>query len=313
MKNIDEEHPQNDKKTSNGSNSSFSTYDFSRTCQIPEDQKEMLTLIHQTYAEVLTTTLTTLFKTEVEIKFVELKQRIFADFISPLTSPSCIAVFDMQPLHGCAVIEIDSPVAYAAIDYMLGGDGTVPNIARSFTDLELAVMKKILQTLLKGFSSSWNSVIHINSGIKEIITNPALIRAIPLREICVTANLKITVGNTSGLINICVPYVNLEPITSKLSNKQWDSKHSIQQTEEVKKAHRKNFTSIPIDIVAQLGSIYLTMEELLVLQPEDILDLGQRIRQPIPIFLANNKAFEATPGLVGRQKGFRIYKELIKE
>ncbi len=293
---------------------SVEAYDFKSPNRVPKEQQENLSLIFESYAHAITINLSAFLRSEAHAHLAEVEQVSFQEYLMSLSNPTCVATFDMQPLSGHGVIEVNAALVFTVIDKMLGGEGAPPTNqeTRNFTDIEVSVARKLLNMLLTHLSQSWTHILTIAFGLKDTQTNPAFIRAISPREPCVTASIKMTVGETSGLMTICIPYATLEPIAGKLRNDQVN-KFKSKQPEDVMTAHRRNFNQMPFEVTALLGSLDISMEELLRLQEGDILDTGHRAKEPIEIRVAGQAKFLASPGLVGRHRGVTIQNEIGKE
>jgi flagellar motor switch protein FliM len=287
-------------------------YDFSVPNPIPPEQRKTVKLIHETYSQALGLTLSSILRAETSVTLSKVDQEAFANYAKSLVNPTCIATFDMLPLNGYGIIEINAALMYSMINRMLGGDVQVPDIGRSFTALEVAIVRKIVGVMLSELGNAWHFLININFTLKETQTNPTFVRIIPAEELCLVITLKVKIGDTSGLVTLCVPYSNLEPIASKLDGQQWQ-RYKAKQSDEVQEAHRRNFGKINIDLTAVLGEIEIPATDLLALQTGDVLDLGSRTRQPIRLRVAGVNKFEVNPGLIGRHKGVVIHKEISKE
>ncbi|MCB1135318.1 MAG: FliM/FliN family flagellar motor switch protein, partial [Chlamydiia bacterium] len=146
-----------------------------------------------------------------------------------------------------------------------------------------------------------------------IQTNPSFVRVISQREPCLVATLKASLDGRNGLVTVCLPYVNLEPVSAKLGNENLNNRYMTKPTEELLDAHRRNFNQVQVDITAILGEIQLSSTELLALEPGDVLDLGKKTRRPIEVRVAGTPKFLANPGLVGKYKGVMIHSEIEKE
>lgn len=288
-------------------------YDFKSPSRVPKEQTNTIELIHQKFAQMGATGLGTYLNSEVDMFLESLEQINFQEYILSLSTPTCVATFDMQPLNGYGVIEVNAPLIYATIDRILGGDGEVPAIARSFTELEMAIVRKIIQLLLKEFGQAWAHLLDLRFSMKDIQTHPSFIRVISQREACLVATIKARIASTSGLITVCIPYVNLEPVSSKLGTEQWTNRYGSTQAEEISCAHQRNFQRMDFDLTALLGTFELSSSELLSLQPGDILDLGAKTTQPIEVRVAGEPKFLANPGLIGRYRGVMIQSEIVKE
>jgi len=297
---------ENLQQSAKGSKDQVELYDFYHPNRIPKDHIETLNRIHERYSDLLSGSLSTFLRTNVEVKLDTVVQLAFQDYLKLLVNPTCIATFDMQPLNGYCAMEINAVLIFSMIDRMLGGDGKTPDTSRAFTDIETSICSKIIRIFLDGFSDSWKQMLTFNFHLKEVQTNPAFTRTIPMREICLVAKMKMTIGDTSGMVTVCLPYVNLEPIASKLKKEEWNSSFSTKQSQEVQEAHQKNFMTIDLELCAHLGKTELSMSDLLMLQPGDILNLGNKTRNPISITIGGIEKFKGVPGLCGRNKAVGI-------
>lgn len=288
-------------------------YDFSKPNRIPKEQRKTLGLIHETFAESLAVTLGATLRCEAEVELEQVEQESFQEYVSALMTPTCVASFDMHPLTGIGVIEVNSILVYSVIDRMLGGDGEVSEIVRAFTDIELSLARKFLNIILNQLAESWSHLVQLSFNLKKAESNPALIRQIPMREVCLTVYLKVGLGNTRGMLTLCIPYASLEPIASKMRNDQWTMPTSLKHLEAVKEAHRENFNQVEVDLTAILGRIDLNLAELLLVQPGDILSTDQKVRAPIDIRVDGLTKFRGFPGLHGKQRAVSIQELLTKE
>ena len=296
--------------TAAGDTAEVQPWDFAAPSRIPAEQLETIELLHQTFAATAPATLSTFLRSEVELELESVEQVTFSEYVKSLSAPTCIAVMDMQPLSGYAVMEINSVLLYSLIDKMLGGDGDTGEIKRPFTDLELTISKKFFNMVLSELSAAWSSILTLSFTVREFHTNPAAVRVIPTREAGLVVTLKARIDDANGLMTLTIPYMSLEPIAAKLGNKQFNNRYSKKQPEEIAAAHRRNFSAIDVDVAALLGNTQLSMVELLSLQKGDILSLGQRVHEPIDLTVAGKKKFSATPGLVGKYKGVVINEEV---
>lgn len=286
-------------------------YDFRKPSPIPEEQKKTFALLHEQYAQRLKVNLSAFLRTEVEVALENVEQMTFSQYVSSLNTPTCLATFEMPPLNGFGLIEANAIIAYSVIDRMLGGSGLRPEQVRPFTDVEMAIVQRFMESLLLDLQETWKSLISIRFNIHETKTNPALVRIIPMKEITLIITLNIKVVNASGLITICIPYSNLEPLAFKLGSQQWNE--YTKQSEEVLQAQKENFCKIPMELSAVLSKIDLTMEEVLALQVGDIVDLSHKTSCPISIKVGSSEKFEANVGLVGKHKAFVIQNEIQKD
>ncbi|MBB64447.1 MAG: flagellar motor switch protein FliM [Waddliaceae bacterium] len=287
-------------------------YDFRNPSVLQKEQTNTMRLIHDTFANTCSGAVSAAFGAEFEFKLTDLEQRNFVDYISSIPKPTCMVLYDMLPLHGVGVLQVSSNLVYNIIDKMLGGTGKGISVERAFTDIEMAIAKKILALFIKRLKSAWAYVMDLSFEIQEIQTNPSFVRVISPRELCVIASIEVFVDDIKGSMSICIPYVNLEPIASQLGNETISHRHSYKQTQEIRQVHEENFREVDFSIQAILGRSELTLEQLLFLSEGDMVKLDQKIRDPIELSVGGLRKYVASPGLLGRYKGVQV-KEFCTE
>lgn len=286
-------------------------YDFNEATFVPEGQKRTVELVFERYAQSAKLALSAFLRADVDMSLVRAEQMVYSQYAVSLVNPTCVATFDMQPLGGYGIMEINSAVLYAIVNRMLGGALNVPIIGRAFTELELAIVRRFVKLLLSEMDLAWRFVLNMDCHLKDIQTNPAFVRVISKQENCLIITLKLKLADTTGLLSFCIPYSNLEPIANKLDNDRWQ-KYKVQQTDEERVAHQRNMGQVEVDLKAVLGSIELSIDDLLALQVGDVVNLECKTTNPVALRVAGVNKFAVNPGLVGRYKGVRIHKE-IKE
>lgn len=122
-----------------------SLYDFRRPDRVSKDQMRVLQNLHENFARVLSTTLTSYLRTLVEVDLVSVDQLTYNEFVMSVTNPSCIYVYQMEPLTGKAIFEINPSLVFFMIDRLFGGPGKAMQYNRELTDIERTVMNKIVE------------------------------------------------------------------------------------------------------------------------------------------------------------------------
>ena len=85
----------------------------------------MLQSIHETFARLYTSSLTTLVRGLAEVEFTGVEQVSYGEFVMSLSPPTCLAMFNMEPLKGGALLDINAHVLFLIIDRLLGGSGLI--------------------------------------------------------------------------------------------------------------------------------------------------------------------------------------------
>ena len=196
-------------------------YDFKRPDKFSKEQIRTVSVMHETFARLTTTSLSAQLRTLVQVHVASVDQLTYEEFTRSIPSPTTLAVINMDPLKGNAVLEIDPSITFSMIDRLFGGKGVTSmtnNKVRELTDIEQSVMEGIIVRILANMREAWTQVIDLRPRLGQIETNPQFAQIVPPSEMAVLVTLETKFAEVEGMINFCIPYLTIEPIISKLSS-----------------------------------------------------------------------------------------------
>jgi flagellar motor switch protein FliM len=192
-------------------------YDFKRPDKFSRDQIRIVSIMHETFARTATTSLSSQLRNLTHLHVASVDQLTYEEFIRSIPNPTTIAIIDMEPLKGLAILEIDPAVTFASIDRLFGGRGEHTKITRELTDIEQSVMEGAIVPILGNLREAWAPVIDLKPRVGKIEVNPWFAQIVPPSEMIVLVTLLTKVGEVEGMMNLCIPYLTIEPIIPKLS------------------------------------------------------------------------------------------------
>ena len=207
-------------------------YDFRRPDKLSKEQMRTLQMIHENLSRIFTTTLSTKLRSMVNFDVASIEQLSYSEFIHSLPEPTIIGISDLKPLSGQFIFEINPEIGFAVIDRLFGGFGTPINKVRAFTDLEQVVIKKVMNWLLEDLREAWENIEDMRPRLLELESNPQFTQIVPDSDMTVIITIEANVGGSEGLINICLPYIMIEPIVGKLNAQSWFASTREKQTDE---------------------------------------------------------------------------------
>lgn len=282
-------------------------YDFRRPDKFSKDQIRTLYMLHENFARLLNTYLSAHLRTLVHINVVSVDQLTYEEFIRSVPNPSVISVLQMRPLKGNAIFEINPNIVFAIIDRLFGGVGSTISKPRPLTDIEETIITRVLSKALENFQEAWKQVVHLQPSLEVIETNPQFTQIVPPNDMVVIVTLQAKIMQAEGLINICIPYLVLEPIMSKLTTSFWVAASSSKQsTDENAELLKRKLAVTPIPIVVELGQACVKVQELLALSPGDVLQLDAKHKDDLRVIIGSREKFKCKPGLVGSRLAVQI-------
>jgi flagellar motor switch protein FliM len=286
-------------------------YDFKRPDKFSKDQIRTVSIMHETFARLTTTSLSAQLRSLVHVHVASVDQLTYEEFIRSIPNPTTLAVVDMDPLKGSAILEIDPAITFSIIDRLFGGQGEGAKFSRELTDIEQSVMEGIIVRVLGNLRESWSTVIDLRPRLGGIETNPQFAGIVPPSEMVVLVTLETKVGEVEGMMNLCIPYLTIEPIISKLSAQYWYSSVRRGTTTENLNILRSRLATVAVTLTAEIGNMDIAVRDVLALRPGDIIRLDSvRVADPMPLKVGDRKKFLCRPGVLGNKLAVQIVKKL---
>jgi flagellar motor switch protein FliM len=287
-------------------------YDFKRALRFSKDQIRGLTRIHENFARLLTSFFSAQLRTYVQISVASVDQLSYEEFISSIPKTTVLNSFDVQPLEGRLLLEINPNIAYAMMDRMLGGTGASFNKISSLTEIETKIMSQLFEKALDTFKEAWQRVIDFEPEMQDFEINPQFLQMASPNETVVVISLTTTIGEENGMINLCLPHVVLEPIIPKLSFHHWMQEKKKQREPGEVELLQQRLKHAPIEVKVELGSSEISVREFLQLDQGDVLELNQAIDQPLMMKVGEQSKFLGQPGKKRNRLAVQIIETLSK-
>ena len=286
------------------------TYDFKRALRFSKDQVRSLSRIHENFARLLTTAFSAKLRTFVQISVTSVDQLPYEEFIRSIPKMTLLNIFEAPPLDGRILMEVNPNVGYAMLDRLLGGQGTSINKVDNLTEIETIILKQLFEAMLDEFQSAWESVVDIQPYLHDIEVNPQFLQMVSPNETVVVISLSTTIGETNGMVNICLPHVVFEETLPELTVHHWMQNKKTTPNEVDKNTIQQTVQSAPLSVTAILGRSQLTIEEFLQLREGDVIQLDQGISDPLLVKARNKTKFYAQPGQLKNKMAVQITDEI---
>ncbi|MDO7905824.1 flagellar motor switch protein FliM [Paenibacillus sp. JX-17] len=287
-------------------------YDFKRAVRFSKDHIRSLTRIHENFARFLTTYFSAQLRTFVQISVVQVEQLPYDEFIRSIPKMTILNIFEAEPLEGRMVLEVHPNVAYAMLDRMLGGTGNAPAKINSLTEIETTIMERIFSRAFDSLQEAWKTVLDISPRLEAMETNPQFMQIVSPNETIALISLSTKIGDTTGMINLCIPHVVLEPIMARLSTHQWFVSEKKMRAPEELDALRQRVNKAELPIVAELGDSQLSIAEFLGLQVGDVISLNKPVNNGLSIKIGEKLKFIGSPGTIKDRVAVQI-DEIVSE
>jgi flagellar motor switch protein FliM len=285
-------------------------YDFKRALRFSKDQIRSLTRIHENFARLLTTFFSAQLRTYVQISVASADQIPYEEFIRSIPKMTILNVFEVPPLDGRILMEVNPNIAYAMMDRLMGGRGNSINKVESLTEIETKIMSGIFERSFENLREAWATIADIDPFLADFEVNPQFLQMVSPNETVVVISLNTTIGETTGMINICIPHVVLEPIIPKLSVHYWMQTNKKEREPQEIAILEKRIQRAEVPITVELGSSEITIQDFLMLDVGDVIELDQEIDQPLTVKIGDIPKFTGQPGKLNKKIAIQVLERL---
>ncbi|MBI1826140.1 MAG: flagellar motor switch protein FliM [Planctomycetes bacterium] len=272
-------------------------YDFKRPERVSKEQMRALEGIHESFARNFGASLSGFLRTIVEIRVASAEQLTYSEFINSLPNPTNFNLLIAEPLDGQLCLEISPLIIYPIIDRLLGGSNAelfIPQ--RPLTVIEQRLVKRITDRALVVLTESWSELVEVNFRITEVESNPHLVQIVAPNEVVVAIGFEIKMGARAGTMSLCLPFNVIEPVMEKLLSQGWLAYQRRVPADDRSEELAKGLGATHVNVVAYLAATTITMNELLTLQPGDLVQLGKPVKDEMILQVEEKNKFAGTLG-----------------
>ncbi len=280
----------------------YEVYDFRRPDKLSKDHLRSLQMLHENFAGLFLTSLAGHLRTQVEVELVSVEQVPYDEYLKTV-SASLLNILNVEALSGQSIFEIDFGILFSMLDRLLGGKGAAGKVVRDLTDIEKTLSGHIVDMALSDLKTAWDAVLPMDYDLVSMETSPQFVQIVPGNDTVVLILFEIRMGEFSGAMSLCVPYLMLKPILGKLSTQRWltsdRKKHTVSHGGEL--ARRLHTTRVAC--IARLGVSVLTVADLAALEVGQVVPMS--VCPPPDGETAPKARLGAVDLVVGEQVKFR--------
>ena len=288
-------------------------YDFSRPSKFSKEHLRTLEIIFEHYGRLLSTNLPVYLRKNIQVEVMNSEAVTYMEFSNSLSNPVLLGIVNFEPLEGNIIIEMASKLGYAIVDRMLGGEGEPLDKIREYSEIELLIIERIMTACVQLLREPWENVVDIHPRLERIETNSQFAQIISPSEMIAIVTISIKIGDVEGFMNVCLPYITLEPVMDKLNTKFWYSNMQERSGMEYAEAIESLISKAVIPVKAILGNSVISVSDFSGLQVGDIVRLDTKVNQELDVYVGDIKKFTALPGASGEDYAVRITSVIREE
>jgi flagellar motor switch protein FliM len=283
-------------------------YDFRRPDKLSKDQLRTLQMVHESFARLCSSALSAFLRAPVQVELMSVDQVPYEEYLRTINE-SVFTILNLAPLSGQSILEVEFTLTFAMIDRMLGGAGK-PVLRTALTEIEKPLVTHLTEKMLTALRSAWEAIVILHPKVEFVETSAQFINIVPPTDIVVTFLFEVRFGEHRGAMSLCIPYLLIKPLGTKLSGQKWVSATHKKRSPQTRLLVASEVVKSRVECRAELGTTTITVREFLSLKEGDVVRLDQRTDEDILFYVADHPKFLGTPARRGKNLAFRVSKPI---
>ena len=282
-------------------------YDFRRPLKFTRENLRLLSSLHDALGVAFGVDLSGMLRSPVVSSLTELHQQAYAEFVDRVNEGYFVYALESEPLPSHFMIAISRDVVFASLDRLQGGLPKRLREDREATDIENGLIQRhLLPLVMEGVRTGWAEVDRLNLKVVMSDTSATYMRIALPSDACLTADIKIHVGDAEGMIRVCYPFAMIESLVAKLADANVPPSSIVRRSPDDAEQVRRGLGNIQVPIIVELGNAEVTLNDVLELQIGDVIPLGSRVAGDISVLVNGERKYHARPGLRSKRLAIRI-------
>ncbi len=257
-------------------------YDFRRPTKLSREHVRALQMSYETYARRVTTLLTSGLRQLCQVSLVAIEHQSYEEYIASLESTTILSVLDLGPMPGTALFEFSVSTALACVDYLLGGPGG-EQPTRQLTDLETTLLRGLIEQMLSVLRYALDPTLGAEPVLRSIEFNPQFVQAVSASDGVIVGSFQMRVGNQSCVATLCIPFASVQPRLQISNDRRSHTPAERKAAEQNAIQVRSALGGVPVDVSLSFEPIQLTPDQIVRLEPGDVITLKHRVTTPLAV------------------------------
>ena len=288
-------------------------YDFRTANRFPKEQMRTFHVVFETFSQLFSNRLSSILRVSCECEVLSIEECSYSEFNNSLPAPVILAVMEAPPMYGSLLIQMSPEIAYMLISRLFGG-GTSGESIKQFTEIELALVERVLRQAVGVFDEAWDKVLELDTQIDRIETSSQFAQVTAPTEPVAVIIINIKMGEETGLMSICIPHTAIEPVAQQLNTRMWYSAgaRDDDKSEERMALLSAKLLHTPIPLTAFFDQTTATVSDIVNLQIGDVIKLEHGVEQPLTVKVHHIPKFFVSVGTMGARYALQVV-DVIRE
>ena len=217
----------------------------------------------------------------------------------PARSASCL--IDVPDVPTRMLLSAELNLVLSAIDLLLGGGGSLPR-DRRLTDIDWALARHFLERVIAQLSIVWQDITDVELEVAGLDMHLETAQTAPVSEPTLALTMEARMERESSTLALLLPYSAIAPVAHRFSSRDDAGSENPDETAAVRRAVGR----VEMTVRAEVAAVDLPIEQVLGLQPGDVLRLDARADEGVTLYAGAVPLHRAMPGRSGGRRAIQV-------
>ncbi|MCS3444315.1 flagellar motor switch protein FliM [Microbacterium phyllosphaerae] len=273
-------------------------YDFGRPAQLGRESTRHLEAAFESFARLWSSQLTDKIRVRAHLALESVDLVSYEEYSETLPGTTAMVAGAFADRDEPCVVQFGLDTALLWVVQMMGGRSTSLPEARTFTPIELALVRNLMEGTFEHLHASLDALLPGAPRFSAVHYNPQYMQVIAATAAVIVARYTMRLGDSETTATVMLP---ASAVVDRLAATGSDASaaHTAEQTLE-------QLRSTPLEITLRLAPITIGAGEILDLAPGDLLRLPHPETRPYELVAGGTRIALATPGSRGSRLTCKI-------
>jgi flagellar motor switch protein FliM len=266
-------------------------YDFRRPTTLAREHSRVLELAFETYARQWATQLTAKVRVLSQVTCEHVIMQTYDEYAAMLPHTTAMVLCELAGFEPKGVIQFPTEAALTWVTFMLGGAAPAAVPERTFSQIEHALVRRLMDDALEDLRYSLGSLLVAGISVDAIQYNSQFAQAAATTELMIVARFSIRVGDAATTATVALPAVALLP--------QLGETNPTAAVDNARELVTAQLAQVPVAVSVRLASATVRPSDVLALSIGDILPLPHAQHRPFDVVVDGQPVASAAVGTGG--------------
>ncbi len=251
----------------------------------------MLEVAFETFARQWGTQLTANIRTRSQVTFDEVTMTTYDEYAAALPSLTTMVLCDLGEEPAKAVVQFPGAAALSWFSHMLGGDGSHEEPERPFTQIEQALLRKLVEDLIDDLRYCLNGLLEGDIQMSSVASNSQFAQAAAPAELMVIASFTVQTAERVARATLAFP--------SEVLLRRLGDANPVIRDGEARPLLERQIAEVPVDLTLNLTPFEVTTKDILQLEVGQLIKLTHPTDRPMLVAVDGQPVGSAALGKAG--------------